>query len=85
MNANARFHDAQADGRIVANLHEHESTKSSEFSEVIIETIIFYHFVVVSWTKNSAAIEVEGDCEVSLRSSSQQPPDINVKCDRLQP
>ena len=35
------------------------------------------------WTENSTVIE--GDCEVSLRSSSQQPPVIYVKCDRLQP
>ena len=33
--------------------------------------------------KNSTIIK--GDCEMSLRSSSQQPPGIHVKCDRLQP
>ena len=39
--------------------------------------------VVLLKTKNSTL--VEGDCEVSLRSSSQQSPGIYVKCDRLQP
>ena len=33
--------------------------------------------------ENSTVIEV--DCEVSLRSLSQQPPVTYVKCDRLQP
>ena len=29
--------------------------------------------------------QIEGECEVSLRSSSRQPSGIYVKCDRLQP
>ena len=28
---------------------------------------------------------IEENCEVSLRSSNQQPPNTYVKCDRLQP
>ena len=28
---------------------------------------------------------IEGDSEVSLRFSRQQPPDIHAKCDQLQP
>ena len=37
---------------------------------------------------NENSTVIEGDCEVSLRSSSQQPPlplVIYVKCDRVQP
>ena len=29
--------------------------------------------------------QMAGNCEVSLRSSSQQPPSVYVICDRLQP
>ena len=35
--------------------------------------------------KNENETVIEGDCEVSSRSSSQQPPVTYVKCDRLQP
>ena len=28
---------------------------------------------------------IEGDCEMSLRSCSQQPPGVHVKCNRPQP
>ena len=34
---------------------------------------------------NRKATVIERDCEVSLHLSSQQPPGINIKCDRLQP
>ena len=34
---------------------------------------------------NGDSTVIEGDCEVSLHSSSQQPPIKYVNCDRLQP
>ena len=40
----------------------------------------YFHIIL-----NSNSITIEGDCKVSLRSSSQQAPGIYVKFDRLQP
>ena len=42
-----------------------------------------YFQIIVDREFNSTV--TEGDCEVSLRSSSPQPPGKYVKCDRLQP
>ena len=46
-------------------------------------TLLVYEVIFKYRRENSTVIE--GDCEVSLRSLSQQPPIKYVNCDRLQP
>ena len=53
------------------------------FSEPHVNMIITEVIFKLYRTENSTTIE--GDCKVSLRSSSQQPPVTYVKYDRLQP
>ena len=60
----------------------HCSWKSSNENKLLVLGY-FSNFFKLYWTENSTVIE--GDCEVSLRSSNQPPPVKYVKCDRLQP